>query len=187
MRPVRRDEIVDFETYEDQREAFREQIFEVKRARRIHVGEYLTFLFENTDTTRYQVQEMMRAEKIVREADIQHELDTYNALLGGHLELGCTLLIEIESEAERDEKLVRWLNLPESLYLRLEDGRRVSATFDPAQVGEGRLSSVQYLKFKVGAGHPVALGVEGVEGLDVEAELSPDQHEALKSDLAGPV
>lgn len=183
MRPVRRDEIVDYVTYADERDAFRERIFQIKGRRRIHAGEYLTFLFETTDTIRYQVQEMMRAEQIVREADIQHELETYNGLLGDAGELGCTLMVEIPDEAARAEKLARWLALPESLYLRLEDGRRVSATFDPAQVGEGRLSSVQYLKFRVGAGRPEAIGVEGVEDLDGEFELTPEQREALLEDL----
>jgi len=55
----------------------RTAIMEVKRPRRIHVGPHLTFLFENADTLRYQIQEVMRVEGIVREADIQHEIDTY--------------------------------------------------------------------------------------------------------------
>ena len=68
---VRRDEIVDFQTYDDGREATRTGVMDLKRPRRIHVGEHLTFLFENHDTIRYQVQEMMRVEQIVREASIK--------------------------------------------------------------------------------------------------------------------
>ena len=100
---VRRDEIVDFQTYDDGREATRTGVMDLKRPRRIHVGEHLTFLFENHDTIRYQVQEMMRVEQIVREASIQQELATYNELLGGPGQLGCALLIEIEDEGFFDD------------------------------------------------------------------------------------
>ena len=92
------------QTYDDSREAYRAaRSWRSRRRGAIHVGQHLTFLFENTDTIRYQVQEMMRAERIVREADIQHELDTYNELLGGAGELGCCLLIEIDDRAEREK------------------------------------------------------------------------------------
>ena len=82
MRPVQRSEILDYVTYTDGREALRAAVLAAKRPRRLHVGRYLTFLFENRDTVRYQVQEMMRTERIVKEADIRHELETYNELLG---------------------------------------------------------------------------------------------------------
>ena len=78
---------------------------QAKDARRVHVGRHLTFLFENHETIRYQVQEMTRAERMVKEADIRHEIDTYNELLGQGGDLGCTLLIEIDDPAERADKL----------------------------------------------------------------------------------
>ncbi|MDP6944539.1 MAG: DUF3501 family protein, partial [Myxococcota bacterium] len=91
MSQIERESVVDYVTYEETREATRDAVLEIKRQRRVHVGEYLTFLFENVETMRYQVQEMMRIEHIVREADIRHEIDTYNEVLGGPGELGCTL------------------------------------------------------------------------------------------------
>ncbi|MDJ0837734.1 MAG: DUF3501 family protein [Acidobacteriota bacterium] len=183
MRPVLRHEIVDYQTYEEDRDQTRASALEIKQPRRIHVGSYLTFLFENRDTVRYQVQEMMRTEQIVKEADILHELDTYNELLGKTGELGCTLLIEIESEQERAEKLTQWLPVPEHLYAKLPDGSKVRAKYDARQVGETRLSSVQYLKFDVGGETPVALGCD-FDLLNVEAELTLLQKAALGEDLA---
>jgi hypothetical protein len=144
----------------------------------------LTFLFENRDTVRYQVHEMMRAEQIVREADIRHELDTYNELLGGPGELGCTLLIGIDDPAERATKLGEWLALPQHVYAERPDGTRVRATFDPRQVGDERLSSVQYMKLPVGAEAPVAIGVD-LPGLEVREALTDAQRAALADDLAG--
>lgn len=181
MRPVKREEILPLEAYERSREEIRKGILEAKAPRRVHAGP-LTFLFENTATVRYQVQEMVRAEKMTREADIQHELETYNELLGGPGELGASLLIELPDPADRDVKLRAWLGLPERLYVKLADGRKVRAVFDARQVGEDRVSSVQYLKFPVGGEVPVALGAD-LPALTVEAALAPEQREALRQDL----
>ncbi|MCA9650937.1 MAG: DUF3501 family protein [Myxococcales bacterium] len=185
MKPVERSELLDYVTYDEQRPTLRPLAIAAKAARRVEVGGgTFTFLFENRDTVRYQVQEMMRTERIVREADIQHELHTYNELLGGPGELGCTLLIGIDDEAERARKLVEWLALPERVYLELADGTRVRPRFDPRQVGEGRLSSVQYLKFAAPR-QPVAVGVE-LDGMQARTELSEEQRAALAEDLAAP-
>ncbi|SVD47574.1 uncharacterized protein METZ01_LOCUS400428, partial [marine metagenome] len=134
----------------------------IKAPRRIHVGEHLTFLFENHDTMHYQVQEIMRAERIVRESSIREELNTYNAMLGGPGQLGCALLIEIEDEARRRPLLEAWVGLQECLYVETANGTRTYAEFDPTQVGRGRLSAVQYLVFTLGVGSldegPIRLG-----------------------------
>lgn len=182
MKPITRDQIVDFQTYEETRPDFRARVMEAKEARRIHVGKVFTFLFENTLTMRYQVQEMMRAERMVKERDIQHEIDTYGGLLGGPGELAATLLIEIDDPTERDVKLREWMELPEHLYVKLPDGTKVRPTFDESQRGDGRLSSVQYLKFKVGKDAPVAVGVD-LPGAEAEAPLEEAQRRALADDL----
>ena len=184
MRRVRREDLLDWATYDERRAELRARAMAEKDRRRIAVGEHLIFLFENFDTVRYQIQEMMRAERIVREADIRHEIDTYNELLGGPGELGCTLLIAIEDAAVRAARLRAWLALPEHVYVRLPGGRRIAAAFDPRQRGEERLSSVQYLKFPTGAQVPVALGTD-LEGLAEETALTDVQRQALAEDLAG--
>ena len=182
MRPVLRHEITDYQTYEETRAETRAAMMDIKAVRRIHAGQYLTFLFENRDTVRYQVHEMMRTEQIVKEADILHELDTYNELLGKSGELGCTLLIEIETEEERAVKLTQWLPVPKHLYLKLADGTKVRAQYDERQVGETRVSSVQYLRFDVGGETPVAIGCD-FDLLDIEEELSLVQKATLGEDL----
>ncbi len=183
MRKVRRDEIMDPSTYERSRAEIRAAILEVKRVRRVHVGGVLTFLFENTATVRYQVQEMVRAERMTRDEDVQHELDTYNELVGGPGELGVSLLIELPDAAERDARLREWLELPAHLYLRLEDGSLVRPRFDPRQVGTDRLSSVQYLAFDVRGRAPVAVGSD-LPALEAETPLTLEQRDALAADLA---
>jgi hypothetical protein len=183
MRKVGRSEIVDYQTYEDQRPAFRERAMAEKALRRIHVGPHLTFLFENALTVRYQVQEMMRAERMVREADIANELATYNELLGEAGEFGATLLIEIAEEAERDRLLRAWVDMPRHLYAVLENGERVRFMHDKRQVGDDRLSSVQYLKLPTRGSVPVALGCD-LPAYPHEARLSEATRTALAADMA---
>jgi hypothetical protein len=183
VRRVQRSELLDWETFRDRRAELLPAVLAAKALRRVHVGEHLTFLFENALTIRWQVQEMLRAEQIVREKDVQHELDTYNELLGAPGELGVSLLIELPEPAERDRKLREWLALPHHLYLRLEDGEKVRPSFDPRQIGTDRLSSVQYLKFDVRGRVPVAAGSDLPE-LQAETELTAEQRAALAADLA---
>ncbi len=182
MRAPRREEILDLSTYERARAELRPAVLEAKRRRRVHVGDRLTFLFENTATIRYQIQEMIRAERMTKEAEIAHELETYGELLGGPGELGATLLIEIPDPEERDRRLREWLALPAHVYVKLDDGSRVHPRFDPRQVGTDRLSSVQYLKFDVKGRVPVAVGCD-LGPLSREQPLSEEQRAALADDL----
>ena len=183
MRRVRRTDLLDWTTYGDRRAALRAAAMAAKDLRRIHVGDELTILFENFETIRYQVQEMMRAEKIVREEDVLHEIETYNELLGDEGGLGCTLLIEIEDASTRAAKLRDWLALPDHVYVALPGGRRVYATSDERQRGIDRLSSVQYLKFPTGGEVPDAVGCDH-PALTAETALTPEQRAALREDLA---
>ncbi|HXV60243.1 MAG TPA: DUF3501 family protein [Vicinamibacteria bacterium] len=182
MRAVERSEILDYVTYGERRQEILEAVLAQKKPRRIHLSDHLTFLFENHDTVRFQIQEMVRVEQLVKEADIQHEIDTYNELLGAKGELGVTLLIEIDDVAQRRELLRRWKDLPRHIYVKLEDGQKIYARFDPRQVGEDRLSSVQYLKFDTRGTVPVAVGSDH-ELVIAEAELTEEQRAALETDL----
>ncbi len=181
--PVSRNEIVDFETYRERRDEVRARVMEAKSLRRILVGDHLTFLFENRETTRYQIQEMMLAERIVKESAIQHEIETYNGLLGGPGTLACSLLIAIEEKDDRPRLLAEWLPLPDHLYVRLEGGERIYAAYDREQIGDDRLSAVQYLRFDTGGRVPVAVGTD-FPPLDGDVELTPAQRKAFAGDLA---
>jgi hypothetical protein len=186
MKTVERGEVVDYVTYEERRGAVRDAVMKAKALRRVHVGPHLTFLFENHDTMRYQVQEMVRAERMVKEADIVHEIETYNEVLGGPGELGCSLLVELDDPEERQEKLARWLELPKHLYVKRADGAKAHARYDERQVGDTRVSSVQYLKFAVGDRAPVAVGCDHPDPeLKHETALTAEQRSALQADLEG--
>jgi len=179
---VTRAELLDYVTYDERRDQLRASAMAAKALRRVHAGPHLTFLFENHETVQYQIQEMIRAERMVREADLLHELATYNALLGEPGDLGATLLIEIEDEAERADLLRRWRGLPGAIFLLLEGGREVPALWDEAQMREDKLSSVQFLLFPgVGGARPSGLKVIHPE-LAVEVTFGPATRAALADD-----
>lgn len=95
MRGVRRDEVLDLTGYEKLREVFLARTIALKRPRRISVGDRLTFVFENRDTVLFQIQEMLRVERTVKEEKIEEEIAVYNELVPGANELSATLMIEI--------------------------------------------------------------------------------------------
>lgn len=179
---IKREEIIDYITYKEQRPITRPKIIAIKKRRRIHIGNYLTFLFENKDTIRYQIQEMVLAEKIVKEANIQHEIDTYNELFGMEGSLPCVLMIEIDDIEERKEKLALWVDLPGKIYVKLKNGEKIFAKYDERQIDEHKLSSVQYLNFDTAGQAPIALGSD-LEELKEEQSLTEDQINALTADI----
>ncbi|RME14205.1 MAG: DUF3501 family protein [Bdellovibrio sp.] len=179
---VQRNEVLPYNEYEKIRNDFRNKILAIKEPRRIHCGEFFTFLFENHDTVLYQIQEMIRTEKISHEKDIQFEVDTYNELLGDKGELGCTLLIEIPDKEQRDLLLSEWKDLPQYIFLQTEDGTTIPAQFDKRQIGKDRLSSVQYLKFPLGDKVPSKVVIKHPK-VEASASLSKAQQAALLKDL----
>ena len=149
MNSVELSEIKSIAEYEQERDAWRPAVMALKERRRIRLGDHLTFLFENRETVRYQVQEMMRVERIVKPHDIAHELATYNELIPAQGELSATLLIEYEAPSERDVKLRELLGLERHLWLEVKGAGRTQAIFDDRQIATDRISAVQYLKFRL--------------------------------------
>jgi Protein of unknown function (DUF3501) len=139
--------------YEKVREAQRAAVIALKKDRRVSVGESLTFLFENRETVLFQVQEMVRAERIVDDARIQDELDAYNALLPGPGELSATLFIEIPElvhlpQDEVRKRVNRFQGLDRGhVALVVGDAVRVSARFEGGHSKEEKMAAVQYLRF----------------------------------------
>jgi hypothetical protein len=148
-------DILNIAEYEKQRPEYRQRVIEAKKNRRISVGPIMTFVFENRDTVLFQIQEMVRTERLVFDEHIQHEIDTYNRLLPTHNELSATLLIEItEKEAIRStlDSLVGLTK--DSIYLAIGD-KQIDTIFDEEQSEEassamrGRISAVQYVRWKL--------------------------------------
>jgi len=132
--------------YERVRAILRPLFIHEKERRRLAVGSHLTFIFENTQTEWYQVEEMIRSEKMTDGAAIQHEIDTYNELIPGPGELVATLLIEYADAAEREAALRRLVGLERHLWLVL-GAKKIPARFDDRQMSTEKISAVQFVRF----------------------------------------
>jgi len=162
MNRVRRDEILNLGAYEEIRERFRAAVIAGKQNRRFQISDELSIVFENHTTVLFQIQEMLRTERITREAAIQHELDTYNELIPGDRELSATLFVEIADRDTRERRLVELAGLEESFALDV-DGEREPARNESRGVLPDRTTAVHYLKFP--------LSTKMVEKLRAAAEL----------------
>jgi hypothetical protein len=149
VRRISPDQILSYPQWEAVRSVLRPLFIVEKERRRLHVGEHVTLLFENTQSVWYQIEEMMRVERITDADAIAHEIDTYNTLVPGGGELSATMLIEYEDEEERDAALRALAGFERHVWMRVGD-RRIQAEFDVAQVGEDAVSSVQFVRFAVG-------------------------------------
>ena len=119
MQKLTVEDIKDVRAYERERDEFRRHIIELKRARRIALGPIMTIVFENTDTMRWQVQEMARAERMSSDEQIAHEVETYNQIIPDEGELSATLLLELTSEPALREWLPRLVGVERSVLLSL--------------------------------------------------------------------
>lgn len=144
---ITRDEILDLGDYERRREDVRASAIRARRERRIFLGPNATLSFENRETVCYQIQEMLRAERIAKPEEVDHEIETYSDLLPTGSELSATLMLEFPDEHQRLEKLTALRNIESHLYLAIDGAGNAPAQFDRRQIGEDRLSSVQFIRF----------------------------------------
>jgi hypothetical protein len=149
MKQLTQQDVIPIEEYERQRDAFRSRIIALKQRRRISVGPLITMVFENHDTLRFQVQEMIRVERIFDPAKVQDELDVYNALLPSQDELSATLLIEITEEAKMKEWLDRFMGLDHGQKVAIvAGGERVFGEFEGGHSHETKISAVHFVRFR---------------------------------------
>jgi hypothetical protein len=147
IRRVTLDEVIGLDRYEEARNDFRKRIIELKRRRRLSVGPFITFVFENHDTVHFQIQEMLRAERITDLDAIRFELEVYNALLPQPGELSATMLIEITDEEDIPKRLNGLLGIDVAVRLEIGNDLVVPAVFEAGQSNEEKLSAVQYVRF----------------------------------------
>src|SRR5262245_16547105 len=149
MRRVVRADILPLERYESRRDRVRRRILALKARRRLVLPPHLSLLFENRETVWYQIQEMLRIERIVKPRAVQHEIDTYNALVPRAGCLAATLFIEVPGLHRKPAILSRFVGLAGGDRLWLEaGGERCYARFDESQFSDARIAAVQYLVFE---------------------------------------
>ena len=147
MRKVAIDDIVGFPGYEKIRQDFRRRIIELKKNRRIPLGDRVSLVFENRDTVIFQIQEMLRVERISDLDKIRHEIETYNQLIPDSRELSATLFLEVEDQTHLREELVKFQGIEQAISLRIA-ARRLPARFQTGRSKEDKMSAVQYVRFR---------------------------------------
>ncbi len=149
MKTLTADDLISIEEYDRQRESFRTRIIALKQRRRISVGPLITLLFENWDTLRFQIQEMIRAERIIDPAKVRDELEVYNALLPDPDELSATLLIEITEETRMKDKLDQFMGLDHGNKVSIiADSEAAFGEFEGGRSHETKISAVHFVRFR---------------------------------------
>jgi hypothetical protein len=201
MQKLTTDEILDLRAYEKVREDFRTRVIAMKARRRIALGDLLTIVFENTETMRFQVQEMARAERMLREEQIEDEVRVYNELIPDDGELCGTLFVELTSDEQLREWLPRLVGVQRAVRLEIGDRVVPGRPLDEERLTrEDVTAAVHYLAFAVAPaagtdGDPAAVAAAlraGPARLVVDhpayratAELTPEQRDELARDLSG--
>lgn len=192
MNRLTQSDLLSHADYEAQRPMFRQEIIALKKRRRIEVGPLVTLVFENRRTLLFQIQEMVRAERIFEPSKIQDELDVYNALLPGTGELSATLMIEITTQERIKEILdsFQHFDRPDTLALTVGD-QAVFAEFEAGHSKEDKISAVHFVRFAVPPAFVNALGEDGShagirithEHYKAEANVPPAMREEWLKDL----
>ena len=136
--------------YEKVRNEYREELMLYKKNRRISLGPNITITFENRRTMTFQIQEIMRAERLVHDENIQEEIDVYNSLLPQKNSLSATLFIEVTEERKIKPILNQFIGLTEGDTLFLEiGGKKIFAEFEAGREESDKISSVHYVQFSI--------------------------------------
>jgi len=194
MSQIAKESLLSLEAYARERKVFRERVMAHKKHRSIRLGEHVTLLFEDELTIRYQVQEMLRIERIFEEDGIQSELDAYNPLIPDGTNWKATMLIEYPDVAERQRRLARLKGIEDRAWVQVEGCDRVYAIADEdlERENEEKTSSVHFLRFELtdemrkAVKYGVGLAI-GIDHPQYQARLDPvpaEPRTALAADLA---
>ncbi len=190
---IKRESLLTLEAYTRDRKAFRARVLEHKKPRTVHLGEHLTLLFEDELTIRYQIQEMLRIEKIFEDAGIQEELDAYNPLVPDGRNWKATLLVEYEDVDERQRALARLKGIEDRAWVQVDGYPRVHAIADEdlERENDEKTSAVHFLRFELTpamiaalkSGARLAIGVDHPEYAATLQPVPDATRSALLTDL----
>ena len=194
MSKLTRDDLFSLEEYAEKRPEFRAKVLEHKRPRQVHLGPNATLYFEDSLTMQYQIQEMLRIEKIFEKGGIQDELDAYNPLIPDGSNWKATFMVEYEDVEERKVALAKLIGVEDKVWVQVKGFDKVFAIADEdlERDTEEKTSSVHFLRFELtpamvdaakgGAG--IAMGIEH-ENLTVEVDpVAATTRDSLVADFS---
>lgn len=189
---LKRKDLWSLEQYAEKREAFRKTVIEHKKTRQVYLGPHATLYFEDAVTMKYQIQEMLRVEKIFTANEIEEELAAYNPLIPGGDDWKATFMIEYPEEVERREALARMAGIEHKVWVSAGDQPRVYATAneDLDRSNDEKTAAVHFMRFAFSpadldalkSGVPVHMGIDHPE-LPYEITVSDDIRMSLVNDL----
>lgn len=194
MTSLSRDSLMTLERYSKERPQFRARVMEHKKNRTVHLGEHVLLIFEDELTIRYQIQEMLRAERIFEEEGIQEELDAYAPLIPDGSNWKATMMIQYPDIDERRRMLAQLIGIEDRVWVQVAEHDRVFAIADEDLERETaeKTSSVHFLRFELNSGMVSALkqGAAIAMGIDHPAyrasvDIAPAVRESLVRDLKG--
>ena len=187
-----RQDLLSLEEYAEQRSAIRSDTIQTKKLREVNLGEHVRILFENKKTVQFQIQEMLRIEKIFEADGIQEELDVYNSLVPEGSNLKATMMIEYTNVEERTAALSKLIGVERSIYFQVGNHDKVFAICneDMDRETDVKTSAVHFMRFEFdqnmmvdfGSKAPVKVGVSHPH-YDYEIILNSDTQEALNKDF----
>lgn len=150
MMALTQQDLLSHEEYEKERVSYRERIIALKKRRRIALGDLITLIFENRETVLFQIQEMIRVERIFDFDKIQEEINVYNSLLPGTNELSATLFIEITDSKRIQELLDSFRELDRAGTVAIQIGdEKIEANFEAGHSKEDKISAVHFVRFRI--------------------------------------
>jgi hypothetical protein len=190
---IKRESLLSLEAYARERPRFRARVIEHKKRRTVHLGEHVTLQFEDELTIRYQVQEMLRIERIFEDEGIRGELEAYNPLVPDGANWKATMLIEYPDEAERRRMLAQLKGIEARVWAEVQGCGRVHAVADEdlERENEEKTSAVHFLRFELApmmrerlhGGAPLSFGIDHPR-YAAAAQATPEVRASLASDLA---
>ena len=194
MEKLNKSDLFSLEEYSINRDSFRKKVLEEKQHRKVYIGEHVVLLFENKNTIQYQIQEMLRIEKIFDAEGIQEELDAYNPLIPDGSNLKAVMLIEYPDVEERKEKLKILKGIEKKIWIKVGSQNKVFAIADEdlEREDETKTSAVHYLRYEFSAsmindwknGSSIVMGIDHENYQSSETIISSDISSSLSGDFA---
>ena len=194
MKKLNKSDLFSLEEYSINRDSFRKKVLEEKQYRKVYIGEHVVLLFENKNTIQYQIQEMLRIEKIFDAEGIEEELDAYNPLIPDGSNLKAVMLIEYPNVEERKEKLKILKGIEKKIWIKVGSHNKVFAIADEdlEREDETKTSAVHYLRYEFSAsmindwknGSSIVMGIDHENYHSSETIISSDISSSLSGDFA---
>jgi hypothetical protein len=191
---LERKDLWSLEKYAEKREGFRAEVLAHKQSRRVLIGQHILLVFEDEKTIRYQIQEMLRIEKVFEAAGIEEELEAYNPLIPDGDNWKCSMLIQYPEVEERRERLAELLNVENRVWVQVGETEKLFALADEdlKRANDDKTSAVHFLRFQLGASQvsavkdraAITFGIDHKNCQEEDVLVGEDVRRSLEADLS---